>query len=146
MARITVRRILRKPPPIPGAAIMLGLGAGVAVGFVLGELAGPAPARTLTRRVRQAEPGPSVRSLVARAQAALDDDLLLREYRLEALPAGRGGIEIHGWVDDRRSRTRAARLVRDAVPAEAIVNCLLVRGEDDLAVPADDTDADELLA
>lgn len=146
MARITVRRASQNPLPPAGAAIILGLGVGVAVGFVLGELAGPAAGRALTRRTRPVARQPSVRALVAQAEAALDGDVLLHDCRLEVIPIGRGCIELHGWVDDRRSRVRAAHLVGDAVRAEEIINCLRVRGEDDLAGFHDEPDADELLA
>jgi hypothetical protein len=147
MARIVLRRAPPTLPPIPGAAIVLGLGLGVAVGFVLGELLGPVPARALSGVMRPAAAfDPSVRALVDQARAVLDDDLMLRDCRLEVIPIGPGRIELHGWVDDRRSRARAARLVRDAVRADAIINCLLVHGEDDLPDSRDESDADELLA
>ena len=80
------------------------------------------------------------------ARAVLDDDLMLRDCGLDVIPVGPGRIELHGWVADRRSRARAARLVGDAVRADAIINCLLVHGEDDLPDSRDESDADELLA
>jgi len=48
------------------------------------------------------------------------------------VPVGRNALELHGWVPDRRARAAAARLVAGAVTVERLVNCLLVRGEDDL--------------
>ncbi len=79
------------------------------------------------------------------AQAVLDADLPLRECGLEVIPVGRGSIELHGWVADRRSRTRAATLVSQGVNAASVINCILVRGEDDVVTPpngdADDDDA-----
>lgn len=155
MTRITVRRTsdpsLRSGSPASSTplaigAIVLGLGLGVAIGFVLTEVAGPVARRAITGRARRVAPGQPVRALVAQAQAALDDDLMLRDCRLEVVPVGRGRMELHGWVKDRRSRARAAHLVGDAAPAEAIINCLRVRGEDDPIVPVDEPDADELLA
>jgi hypothetical protein len=155
MTRITVRRASDPslhPGAVPGStplaigAVALGLGLGVAIGFVLGEFAGPEAQRAIIGTAPRAAPRPSVRALVAQAQAALDDDLMLRDSRLEVVPVGRGRIELHGWVNDRRSRARAAHLVGDAVRAEAIINCLRVHGEDDPPVPVDETDADELLA
>ena len=147
MPRIVVRRARPNLPPISGGAIILGLGLGVAVGFVLGELLGPVPARALSASIRPAAAfDPSVRALTDRARAALDGDLMLRDCGLEVLPVGPGRIELHGWVADRRSRARAARLVGDAVLADAIINCLLVHGEDDLPDSRDESDADELLA
>jgi len=139
MARIAVRRASTTPSTPLAGAIALGLGLGALLGFLLGELAGPAAHRVLWG---PGTPGTRARPLVARlvseAQAALDDDLLLRECRLQVVAAGPGRIELHGWVGDRRSRARAAHLISDAVPAAAIINCLLVRGEDDLDVPGDD--------
>lgn len=150
MARITVRRVptaLRPAarPPFPGGAIVLGLGLGAALGFVLGELLGPAPWRPLVRSAPSVT-GASVRGLVSVAQAALEDDLLLRDCHLEVIPVGPGRIELHGWVGDRRARARAARLVSAAVDAEAIINGLRVRGEDDQPDLLDPSGPDELLA
>ncbi|MGH7592399.1 MAG: hypothetical protein ACRELE_00890 [Gemmatimonadales bacterium] len=145
MTRITVRRASRNSPP-PIGALILGFGVSVALGFALGELAGPAVERTLAHWTRPDTPENPVRVLVAAAQAALDGDLILRDARLVVIPVGRAAIELHGWVTDRRARARAARLVGDAVPAESIINCLLVHGEDDLALLPDEPDADELLA
>jgi hypothetical protein len=124
--------------------MLLGLGVGVALGFLLGEFAGPAAARAVRRRGRPDErtPGPS---LTQAAQSALDDDVKLRDCDLKVIGVGRKRIELHGWVPDRRSRARAAHLVSDAVSADAIINCLLVRGEDDLAPEIDETD-DEMFA
>ena len=147
MARIIVRRAPLNQPPIPGGAVILGLGLGVAAGFVLGELLGPAPGRVLTGAMRPAAASdPSLRILVEQARAVLEGDLMLRDCGLDVIPIGQGRIELHGWVADRRSRARAARLVGDAVRAEAIINCLLVHGEDDLPDTRDESDADELLA
>lgn len=145
MARIDVRRASTTTPASAVGAVALGLGLGALLGFLLGELAGPAAGRAVRRR----GPGPANRpfaaKLVAGAQAVLDDDLMLRDCRLKVVAAGPGRIELHGWVADRRSRARAAHLVSDAVQADAIINCLLVHGEDDLPTPTDDS-PDQLLA
>lgn len=129
--------------------LLFGLSLGVAAGFLLGELIGPVASRAVHDRpiTRRAQRASQVRQLVAAAQAALDDDLMLRDCHLRVVPIGPGRIELHGWVADRRSRGRAARLVGDAVHADEIVNCLQVRGEDDLP-PSDDGDdtSDERLA
>ena len=143
MARIAVRSAGEIAPPPAAGTILLGLGLGIALGFVLGEVAGPATSRALRRRNRAEEESPH--SLVDTAQSVLDDDVLLRECGLKVIAVGRKRIELHGWVPDRRSRARAAHLVSDAVAADAIINCLLVRGEDDLAAEIDDAD-DELFA
>lgn len=127
------------------AMILLGLGLGVGVGFLLGEVAGPVAERVVRRGTAAARPGP-VSRLVAAAQAVLDDDVVLRECRLQVLAVGPGRIELHGWVPDRRSRARAAHLIGDAVTADAIINCLQVRGEDDQAATIDTDGSDEQLA
>lgn len=145
MSRIAVRRAAAPSPAFIAGTIVLGFGLGAALGFVLGEFAGPAANRAL----REGKlPAPKARPLVSRlvdqAQAALDDDLLLRDCELRVLAVGPGRIELHGWVPSRRTRARAAHLVSDAVEADAIINCLLVRGEDDLMM--DDDASDELMA
>ncbi|HEY4322039.1 MAG TPA: hypothetical protein VGM77_12795 [Gemmatimonadales bacterium] len=128
--------------------LLLGLSLGVAAGFLLGELVGPLASRAVhDRPIAGRGPRASqVRQLVAAAQAALDDDLMLRDCHLRVIPIGPGRIELHGWVADRRSRGRAGRLVGDAVHADAIVNCLQVRGEDDIPPSHDDDTSDERLA
>lgn len=105
---------------------------GAAVGFLLGEFFGPAASRVIRTRRATPDDVPSAASLVELALGALDADLPLRACHLEVVPVGRQAIEIHGWVADRRARSRAGRLVADAVTPASVVNCLLVRGEDDL--------------
>ncbi|MES1259874.1 MAG: hypothetical protein ABUL71_04700 [Gemmatimonadota bacterium] len=138
MARIAVRRAAARSTPSAAGTILLGLGLGVAVGFLLGELGGPTATRALKRRGRKASVPRSAAELVREAQSALDDDVLLHDCGLRVLAAGAGRIELHGWVPDRRSRARAAHLVGDAVTADAIINCLQVHGEDDQLLPVDD--------
>lgn len=84
--------------------------------------------------------------LVHDAQSAIEADLSLRDLRLEVVPVGRDALELHGWVPDRRTRAAAARLVASAVPVQRLVNCLLVRGEDDLAPLPDASLGDEAIA
>lgn len=112
--------------------VAVGLAIGAALGFVLGELIGPVAKRVVRRPARR-EGGPSMAELVHGAHAALIGDVQLREWPLEVVPVGKGRIELRGWVGSRAARTRAARLVNEAVQAEAVVNGILVRGEDDLA-------------
>ena len=143
MARIAVRRAGDIAPPPAAGTVLLGLGVGIVLGFVLGEFAGPAASRALRRRPDADDGAPP--SLAHAAQSVLDDDVRLRDCGLKVIAVGRKRIELHGWVPDRRSRARAAHLVGDAVSSDAIINCLLVRGEDDLAGEIDDAD-DELFA
>src|ERR1700743_2582573 len=104
--------------------ILLGPPRGVAAGFVLGELLGPVATRTI-RGGGVPLPGVPARRLVVElvelAQAALDDDLVLRGAHLSVVGVGDGRIELHGWLADRRARTHAAHLVRGAVVADQII-------------------------
>jgi hypothetical protein len=151
MARIIVRtRKLpllapRKHPMRRAGVIVGGLAVGGILGILLAELLAPLAQRA-TRRI--GKPGrPSVAELVHDAQAVLDADLPLRECALEVIPVGRGSIELHGWVADRRARTRAATLVAQGVNAASVINCILVRGEDDVVTPpnGDGDDDDDAL-
>lgn len=140
MLRFAVRR--RRPtdaePTATGVVpVVFGLAVGATLGFLLGEWLGPATPRIATRRSRAAA-NPSMAELVSDAQSVLVADVQLREWQLDVVPIGRGRIELRGWVGTRAARTRAARLVKEAVTAEAVLNSILVRGEDDLP----ETDAD----
>ncbi len=134
MPRFAVRR-RRSPDAEPTATgvvpVVFGLAVGATLGFLLGEWLGPAAPRIATGRSRPAAT-PSMAELVGDAQSVLVADVQLREWPLEVVPVGRGRIELRGWVGTRAARTRAARLVREAVTAAAVLNSILVRGEDDL--------------
>ena len=153
MSRITVhhdRRAprSRRPGSAPGVALagLAGLSLGVFAGFLLGEVAGPAAERTLRGGHVEPPTRSDVAALVAQARRALDGDLLLRDCHVHVVPVGPGRIELRGWVPDRRSRTRAAQLVTASVHADALINCLLVHGEDDQAPETATPAPDELLA
>lgn len=120
-----MRRIVIRPPGFPFATVALAIGIGTAAGVLLGEALASADAGT-TRRPTYRK---AVR-VVRRAQAALDADVPLRDFRLRVIPAAPGQIELHGWVDARRDRARAARTVSAVVDA-VVVNCIGVHGEDD---------------
>ncbi|MES2123067.1 MAG: hypothetical protein V4503_00110 [Gemmatimonadota bacterium] len=123
-------------------AVALGLALGATAGFLLSEFFGGAATRLLRG---EAEPRPaagSVAELVHDALSALENDILLRECHLDVVPVRRFAIEIHGWVPTRKARLQAQRLVSDAVHPAQVINCILVRGEDDLALDLlDDSDA-----
>jgi hypothetical protein len=149
MARFTVRR---RPSTRPTGLAVAGLAAaglavGAALGFLIGELVGPRATRVVRtpRRVDDADTR-SVAELVHDAQSAIEADLALRALKLDVVPVGRDALELHGWVPDRRTRAAAARLVASAVPVRRLVNCLLVRGEDDLATLPDASLGDEAIA
>lgn len=114
---------------------------GVAAGLVLGQWLGvPTPARA--RRVLSGVAAGFERERLSAAETtrvarrALEADPDLSALRLEPLAVGPGAVELHGWVPDRRLRARAARRVAEAEGIETLVNCLLVRGEDDEVRPA----------
>lgn len=143
MPRLALRH--RRPAPSPAAtlgAVALGLAVGATAGFLLGEFFGGAARGLLGGN---AEPRPatgSVAELVHDALSALENDILLRECHLDVVLVRRFAIEIHGWVPSRKARLQAQRLVTDAVRPAEVINCILVRGEDDLAFDlADDSDA-----
>lgn len=132
MARVIVRRTAAPRRSLAGPAL-LGLGLGALAGFLLAELYGPAPERALVGPRRSARP--TLAELVHDAQAALAADAALADLDLRILPVNRQTVELHGWVPTRAVRTRAHRTVRDAIGADAVINCLLVRGEDDATQP-----------
>lgn len=128
MPRLTVRR-RDDGTAFPTGVVALGLALGAAAGFLLGEWLGPRATRVVRPRPSLR---PSVAELVHDAQEALAADLRLRDCRLEVVPVGRNALELHGWVPDRRARRHAETVVSATVTVERLVNCLLVRGEDDL--------------
>jgi hypothetical protein len=116
---------------------LVGGALGVVAGLALGEWLGPFDRRRVKRalgapfsgegsgaRLRAAE--------VARAaRLALDRDLELKDLGLEPIPVGAGVVELHGWVPSRTLRARAARVIAATEGIESLINCVLVRGEDD---------------
>jgi hypothetical protein len=120
--------------------VIAGFAVGAAAGWVLGELTG-----VLSRdRVRRYL-GPSVTTAANpdapqaardRIRAALEADVDLGPLDLRLVPAGRTAVELHGWVPSRLLRARATRLAATAAGAIRLIDCLLVRGEDDR--PAED--------
>lgn len=150
MERIAVRHRPRAEGISAAAATGLaaaGLALGAALGFLVGELYGPRTSRAVRKTLRPTTRStPSVAELVHDAQSALDADLQLRELKLQILPVGRDALELHGWVPDRKSRALAGRLVAEAVTVDRLINCLLVRGEDDLPELDEAHDEDEAVA
>ncbi|HTS88271.1 MAG TPA: hypothetical protein VMG41_07230 [Gemmatimonadales bacterium] len=119
---------------------LLGAVVGIAAGLALGEwLGAPDPAlarRTLSRLARRPARRLTAAETAEVAVLALESDPELHSLDLRPLAVGSGAVELHGWVPDRRLRTRAARLVAEAHGIEQLVNCVLVHGEDDAARPA----------
>ena len=117
-----------------GPWALLGFGAGIAAGFVLGEmLGGGAPAR-VTRLVGSLKRAATTETRSDRAVtilAVLDAEPELAGLRFSLVQAGNGGFELRGWVPNRSARARASRLAQAASGGLPLVNRLLVRGEDD---------------
>jgi len=129
------RRHRSRGGALTAALATLGLGAGLAGGFLLGTLFGTGGHRRAGRLVRSAGRGqaaPERRAvLLDRVRQALAADPELAGERFELLTSGRTGLALHGWVSTRPARRRAQRTAEAAAGDEPIVNRLRVRGEDD---------------
>ena len=119
--------------PTAAGAVALGLAAGALAGFLLGELWGPTASRAIRTPKRTPRTG-SAAALVDAAHLALGADEAVAASNLRVVPLGRSAIELHGWVPNRATRARAIRHVREALPEASVIDCLLVRGEDDGAL------------
>lgn len=121
-------------------AALIGLGLGLAAGFLLGELYSGEGRRRVTRAFsawkHAGRTMPSPGDLTDDLQAALERLLGQDAQSLELVPVGRNALELHGWVTSRAARTRAVRTAREALdPAVHLVDRLLVWGEDDAPNP-----------
>jgi hypothetical protein len=132
----------RAGSPTPAWAVA-GFALGAMAGWLLSEWTGGVSrsrVASLVGRIRRTRPDPAAPSTPReRIQIALETDPDLHGLALRLLPAGRAAIELHGWVPSRRLRSRATRLAAVAAGNIRLVDCLLVRGEDDR--PTDDGDA-----
>lgn len=130
MPRFIVRRSASRHS-LAGPAL-LGFAVGIATGVALGELWAP----TAEAALRRPSPGGrTMAELVRDAQAALGNDPVLGPLRIDVLPSSRQRVELHGWVDSRALRARAHRVCTAAVGDSAVVNGILVHGEDDTDLP-----------
>ncbi len=123
------------PPILPWA--LAGAGVGFLAGLLLGERYHHRElARASVRTLRGARPVRLSAAATARAAANLleaEAGLGIEGLRAQGLSAG--VVELAGWAPSRAARARAARLVAALPGVDAVVNHLLVRGEDDLPVP-----------
>ncbi len=135
------RRIRTPESAGPGPAALLGLGLGLAAGFLLGEIFGGHGGRRavgrMIRRLRGGrDPRPKPSEVTARGLAALRQALGAESELLGLVAVGQNAVELHGWVASRPTRTLAIRSVRAALPFDiALVDRLLVWGEDDIQTP-----------
>jgi BON domain-containing protein len=114
----------------------LGLTGGVVLGFALAEWTGNVTAprvRRAARRIREPAPPPALTAAgTARAVAdALGRDAELHDLGIQVTMVSAGTVELHGWVRTRALRARAARVAARVPGVEAVINSILVRGEDD---------------
>lgn len=136
------RRVDTDPREGHGALWMVaGFAAGALAGWLVGELTGGLTRQRmnhyvsgLRRPVNDLEAPATPRE---RVRAALDADPDLSRLALDVIPAGRGAVELHGWVPSRTLRARATRLAATAAGATRLIDSLLVRGEDDRPVEED---------
>jgi hypothetical protein len=111
------------------ACALLGLGAGLAAGFVLSEVYGTGGHRRAGRLLGWRTRPVTHADAPARAREALRAHPSLAAEPIE-VRARAGKIELRGWVASRAARSLAYRLVHSLAGLE-VANHLLVRGEDD---------------
>jgi hypothetical protein len=115
--------------------VVLGVGAGLAAGFVLGEWTGgvnPARVRGAARRLREGSPLRLTPAASVRAvEAALQAEPRLQGLSIEVVSFARGVVELRGWVPTRFARAIAGRTALAAQGIESVINSILVHGEDD---------------
>jgi hypothetical protein len=113
---------------------VVGFSAGVAAGFLLGEMVGTTGGRRIVRMMQalrgRRTPAELRSALLGKVREALRADLSLAGLTLEVGFGSRGRIELQGWVGTRHQRSHAYRLALETggVP---VLNRILVRGEDD---------------
>lgn len=131
--RVT-RRLRRTNQASLGPWALVGFGAGLAAGFVLGELFGGGGSARVGRLVGGLKRPPQPERRQDRSTiilAVLEAEPELAGLRFSLAPGSQGGLELRGWVPSRSARTRALRLAQAASGKLPILNRILVRGEDD---------------
>jgi hypothetical protein len=113
----------------------IGVGTGLLAGFALSEWVGGVNRTRVRRAARslgQSVPARVTPAASARAvDAAIHAESRLAGFAIEVMAVNRGTVELRGWVTDRGSRTLAARVARAVPGIDAVINSILVRGEDD---------------
>lgn len=118
----------------------LGVVTGLAIGMTLGALAGDVNPGRLTRAARRLRDQPAAQPTSAAgaaraAREALENDAALALLGIEVVPISLHVVELRGWVSGRPARSAAARAVRAIPGIDKVINSILVRGEDDRAIP-----------
>jgi osmotically-inducible protein OsmY len=142
---------VRRDDRLRGAEVLLwttvGVSTGLLAGFALSQWVGGVDRLRVRRamgRLREAAPTRLTTSASVRAvEAALQADPRLAGLGIEAVPIGRGVVELRGWVPARSARTLAGRVALATPGIESVVNSILVRGEDDRALSKDQRATDQ---
>ncbi len=130
------RRIRPEGTPSLLPTVLTGLGIGLAVGLLAGQLLAGRGRRALIPWRRKRPAPVSSQVLTARVRQSLEALLGAEANGLTLVPIGRNGLELHGWVSSRSSRSRAIRAVRELLGGDlTLVDRLLVWGEDDNPLP-----------
>lgn len=132
------RRLRRRPHAPAGPWALVGFGAGIAAGFLLGEIFGGGGTTRVGRLVGGLKRKPVPERRLDRATtilAVLEAEPELAGLKFSLVPAARGGLELRGWVPSRSARSRALRLANAASGGLTLLDRLLVRGEDDSPEP-----------
>ena len=125
---------------------VVGFGAGLLGGLVAAGWAGRVTRGRLGDAIQAlGTPGRPLRDGPGRARspAPISPSRTSLAYRLSAVAVSHGTVELRGWVPDRRTRALAVRKANGVPGLEAVINSILVRGEDDLAGASDLTLADQ---
>ncbi len=113
---------------------MLGFGLGTATGLVVSELVGGVSRERVQgglRRLRRSRETGEDPLVVERAVLdALRADPSARTAGLRAHSLGLGTVELVGWVTTEEERIHAEAIAQDVVGVAAVINRVLVRGED----------------
>jgi hypothetical protein len=122
----------------------LGVGTGLLAAFALSEWTGNVNRVRVGRVARRLRTAPPTRLTIAASaravEVALQAEPRLAGMKIDALPVGRGVVELRGWVPSRLARTAAGRTALAVAGIESVINSILVRGEDDQP-PAEGTRA-----
>lgn len=117
--------------PWLAAGAALGIAAGLAIGAELAHINRASVRRALRRLTTAPVPPTAPSAALGKVRQALAAVPALAGLAFRLLPVRPGVIELHGWVETRAQRTLAVRTVRATPGVDEVINCLLVRGEDD---------------
>jgi hypothetical protein len=125
---------------------LAGITTGLLGGIVLAAWFGRGSQTRIRRVIDQWRPAARpVRNIAtpARATQTAIDATDLRHFGIEVIGVMPGVVELHGWVPTRAIRASAARIATGVPGIDRVVNCILVRGEDDRNVKSARTIADQ---